>query len=220
MAALGLFAVHKCIACHHFKQSATRRDHLEAFNCRREVLQQIGRRTDGSGCVVSLYTVFDTDLVLLHSSLLSLVGLSAQQMKYTAGGILAASLLFVKPGAGAGVQPKLGASFRLPLGNYTETCHPFLLITPNPDCTPGAVLAGRRFGGIGTGVWGGASGAREGEGGVYSRVCGGTMPTIGYAMRSRGLSPRVRGNRSTVKAMRPFYRSIPACAGEPDHGDR
>lgn len=103
MAALGLLAVHKCIACHHFKQSTTRRDHLEAFNCRREVLQQIGRRTDGSGCVVSLYTVFDTDLVLLHSSLLSLVGLSAQQMRYTAGDILAASPLFVKPGARGGV---------------------------------------------------------------------------------------------------------------------
>ena len=107
MAALGLLAVHKCIACHHFKQSTTRRDHLEAFNCRREVLQQIGRRTDGSGCVVSLYTVFDTDLVLLHSSLLSLVGLSAQQMKYTAGDILAASSLFVKPGARRGVRGNL-----------------------------------------------------------------------------------------------------------------
>ena len=33
------------------------------------------------------------------------------------------------------MQSKMGASFRLPLGNYTETCHPLLLITPNPDCT-------------------------------------------------------------------------------------
>ena len=79
MAAFSLLAVHKRIVCNHLKQSTTRRDHLEALNCRGEILQQIGRRTDGTGCVVSLYTVFDTDLVLLHCSLLSLVGLSAQQ---------------------------------------------------------------------------------------------------------------------------------------------
>ena len=31
----------------------------------------------------------------------------------------------------------------------------------------------------------------------------------------RGLSPRVRGNRSWWRRTRPAVRSIPACAGEP-----
>ncbi len=53
-----------------------------------------------------MYAVFDTDLVLLHSCLLSLDGLSAQQMKYTAARILAASPFIVKPVAFSGRIPK------------------------------------------------------------------------------------------------------------------
>ena len=72
MTALSLLAVHEGIPGKDLKEAATRWDHLEGFNRRREVFQQIGRRTDGSWRIVSLYAVFDTDLVLLHRSLLSL----------------------------------------------------------------------------------------------------------------------------------------------------
>ncbi len=44
-----------------------------------------------------MYAIFDTDLVLLHSCLLSLDGLSAQQRKYTAARILAGSPRIGKP---------------------------------------------------------------------------------------------------------------------------
>ena len=57
-----------------------------------------------------MYAVFDTDLVLLHSCLLSLDGLSAQQMKYTAARILAASPFIVKPVAFSGRIPKWGST--------------------------------------------------------------------------------------------------------------
>ena len=57
---------------------------------------------------------------------------------------------------------------------------------------------------------------------VYPRVCGGTRerdcppphPITG------GLSPRVRGNPSHNPGIRPSWRSIPACAGEPARGIR
>ena len=52
-------------------------------------------------------------------------------------------------------------------------------------------------------------------GGVYPRVCGGTLlpyqPTVGEI----GLSPRVRGNRPDMPTMDTHKGSIPACAGEP-----
>ena len=50
---------------------------------------------------------------------------------------------------------------------------------------------------------------------VYPRVCGGTEPTRLRHSKSRGLSPRVRGNRPARRAGRSRRRSIPACAGEP-----
>ena len=52
---------------------------------------------------------------------------------------------------------------------------------------------------------------------VYPRVCGGTYPDLLRAMKTQGLSPRVRGNlyKSHHRAM--YQRSIPACAGEPSH---
>ena len=71
--------------------------------------------------------------------------------------------------------------------------------------------------------------------GVYPRVCGGTIARACAILASRGLSPRVRGNRGgavglvmgqglspRVRGNRPTSatvpartRSIPACAGEP-----
>ncbi len=50
---------------------------------------------------------------------------------------------------------------------------------------------------------------------VYPRVCGGTAPTSGPTLQTKGLSPRVRGN-PVDRSGRPRHdRSIPACAGEP-----
>ena len=50
---------------------------------------------------------------------------------------------------------------------------------------------------------------------VYPRVCGGTEPINPVTTVTRGLSPRVRGNRGSQSDGRNSGRSIPACAGEP-----
>ena len=50
---------------------------------------------------------------------------------------------------------------------------------------------------------------------VYPRVCGGTRMYCPMSPISRGLSPRVRGNRAPGVRARVPVRSIPACAGEP-----
>ena len=50
---------------------------------------------------------------------------------------------------------------------------------------------------------------------VYPRVCGGTIPLFSGPTGTRGLSPRVRGNRSVRTGYRRVWWSIPACAGEP-----
>ena len=50
---------------------------------------------------------------------------------------------------------------------------------------------------------------------VYPRVCGGTAPPTGPPPRSRGLSPRVRGNLNEQHPHPDGLGSIPACAGEP-----
>ena len=50
---------------------------------------------------------------------------------------------------------------------------------------------------------------------VYPRVCGGTECAATKAPRASGLSPRVRGNRESVRHGRVEGGSIPACAGEP-----
>ena len=51
---------------------------------------------------------------------------------------------------------------------------------------------------------------------VYPRECGGTVKTRPSNMLSKGLSPRVRGNRQPTAKAGPHLRSIPASAGEPD----
>ena len=51
--------------------------------------------------------------------------------------------------------------------------------------------------------------------GVYPRVCGGTHSSQATNIRSRGLSPRVRGNRRSGCQAVGHDGSIPACAGEP-----
>ena len=50
---------------------------------------------------------------------------------------------------------------------------------------------------------------------VYPRVCGGTPVPPGRWSRSKGLSPRVRGNQVITMTDTGTIRSIPACAGEP-----
>ena len=50
---------------------------------------------------------------------------------------------------------------------------------------------------------------------VYPRVCGATVFTVFVQRVSRGLSPRVRGNRSVFQSLRVLFGSIPACAGQP-----
>ena len=55
---------------------------------------------------------------------------------------------------------------------------------------------------------------------VYPRVCGGTPPNTSVWWRTRGLSPRVRGNRPQIHGSSLCQRSIPACAGEPPRATR
>ena len=50
---------------------------------------------------------------------------------------------------------------------------------------------------------------------VYPRVCGGTAAGEVHVVSLLGLSPRVRGNHSSVPITELQRRSIPACAGEP-----
>ena len=50
---------------------------------------------------------------------------------------------------------------------------------------------------------------------VYPRVCGGTVRPRPPVIPAEGLSPRVRGNLGIICRLAMEYRSIPACAGEP-----
>ena len=50
---------------------------------------------------------------------------------------------------------------------------------------------------------------------VYPRVCGGTYSSTRSEFITAGLSPRVRGNRRRQRHYLLWFRSIPACAGEP-----
>ena len=50
---------------------------------------------------------------------------------------------------------------------------------------------------------------------VYPRVCGGTPHRRHIGSPQPGLSPRMRGNQSTVIVLPAIARSIPAYAGEP-----
>ena len=56
------------------------------------------------------------------------------------------------------------------------------------------------------------------RGWVYPRACGGTSQPEQYALYAPGLSPRVRGNRTTLDTPTLPLRSIPARAGEPPAG--
>ena len=49
-------------------------------------------------------------------------------------------------------------------------------------------------------------------------MCGGTTRSGGSRDASQGLSPRVRGNQSSISYRVSRTRSIPACAGEPPRG--
>ena len=51
---------------------------------------------------------------------------------------------------------------------------------------------------------------------VYPRVCGGTGVSVSGVSFPVGLSPRVRGNRDGRRFLSNRFRSIPACAGEPE----
>ena len=51
--------------------------------------------------------------------------------------------------------------------------------------------------------------------GVYPRECGGTRMSARWPMTSKGLSPRVRGNRRRIRLRGIRRGSIPASAGEP-----
>ena len=51
---------------------------------------------------------------------------------------------------------------------------------------------------------------------VYPRVCGGTAARRRADDRLKGLFPRVRGNPPRPDYWLPCWRSIPACAGEPN----
>ena len=50
----------------------------------------------------------------------------------------------------------------------------------------------------------------------YPRVCGGTQSPAARGASTRGLSPRVRGNRGATFCRSRQAWTIPACAGEPD----
>ncbi len=50
---------------------------------------------------------------------------------------------------------------------------------------------------------------------VDPRVCGGARPASFCNRSIAGRSPRVRGSLEAQLALDVFYRSIPACAGEP-----
>ncbi len=50
---------------------------------------------------------------------------------------------------------------------------------------------------------------------VYPRACGGTRPTVAPPTKAKGLSPRMRGNRTGATRTRAGCGSIPAHAGEP-----
>ena len=53
------------------------------------------------------------------------------------------------------------------------------------------------------------------RGGVYPRVCGGTVTDVDGQLSAEGLSPRVRGNPASASGSMVTVGSIPACAGEP-----
>ena len=46
-------------------------------------------------------------------------------------------------------------------------------------------------------------------------MCGGTRIIVYRPIRTKGLSPRVRGNPNLERPFAEHRRSIPACAGEP-----
>ena len=63
------------------------------------------------------------------------------------------------------------------------------------------------------------AGGTKHVGGVYPRVCGGTLAPNAQSTINLGLSPRVRGNLGTSGRGLRRIGSIPACAGEPTYLD-
>ena len=55
---------------------------------------------------------------------------------------------------------------------------------------------------------------------AYPRVCGATSCTLTASRRSGGLSPRVRGNPMEEQQPAQSHGPIPACAGQPETGER
>ena len=53
--------------------------------------------------------------------------------------------------------------------------------------------------------------------GDYPRACGGTFPIHARFVLTKGLSPRVRGNPTSLTGSIDRVRTIPARAGEPFH---
>jgi hypothetical protein len=67
MPAFGLLAIDQRIARHYLEATTRRRDQLERVDHLGVVVEQICCRTDSTGGVVSLYTIFNADFILLHA---------------------------------------------------------------------------------------------------------------------------------------------------------
>ena len=106
---------------------------------------------------------------------------------------------------GTGLRPHPGAvSFGLSprvRGNLQGVRHKRWLLGSIPACAGEPVCAG----------------VRRPAAEVYPRVCGGTAIGPRRIDSLLGLSPRVRGNQPFVWRAGQPARSIPACAGEPQH---
>ena len=94
------------------------------------------------------------------------------------------------------IRPDLGLSPRV-RGNHDLRGGPRQAVGSIPAGEPGSTIAG------------------PSGGGVYPRVCGGTLVAQRVGAFVQGLSPRVRGNRFVPDHQPRRRGSIPACAGEP-----
>ena len=82
-----------------------------------------------------------------------------------------------------------------------------LPISPSHDCFDWTIPA---CAGEPSGSLTGSGSARD-----YPRVCGGTPVIAASTFEAKGLSPRVRGNPSSISPSKYSGGTIPACAGEP-----
>ncbi len=129
-------------------------------------------------------------------------------------------------------EPANPSNLRAVLTVYPRVCggtyHPPRLVLADPGLSPrvrGNLHAGvKHLGGnrsipacAGEPVGNRPGGVRCG---VYPRVCGGTSGDAAGTAGAFGLSPRVRGNPLRGRWWALKGRSIPACAGEPETGER